>query len=117
MDNSVKLEITGDKNSKGEITGTGSLLLHLSDTDNAKVSVDYSDKDKVILNVSSQLGFKIAPQSSLTLSGDINKNLMNDEITGNVNAKFIINQDIAAKIEQSFAKGDNKTSLTVSINL
>lgn len=117
MNELIELSIKGTREEEGEFGGSGELTINFNDITKSSVVFDYSDPDKVILKLDSSVGFSVSAENTLTFSGGLDYNFINQEFGGRIGAKFTISKEIAVQIEQAFAKDKNKTTLTLTIKL
>lgn len=113
----AELEVSGVTDFRGSFKGKGSLTLYLSDAAKAKVALDYRGPDRVLLSVESEAGIRLSADDTLTLSGGLSRDLVNQEIRGHVKAKLKLSRDLAAEIEQEFGASGPRTSVAVKLKL
>lgn len=116
-DPKAELQIRGSSNFQGDIRGRGQLTLFLSDATRADVTLDYRNPNQILLNVGSRAGIRLSADDTLTLSGGLNRNLVNQELRGNVKAQLKIGRDLAAELEQEFGASGPKTSMSLRLKL
>ncbi len=115
MDENVSVQLKGAVDAAGHLAGKGVVTFEFGDANKSSVGIDYKSEDKIVLTVESSTGFKISTENTLTVGGGLNFNLFNHEYGGKIFAEISINKQIAAQIEQEFAKSGNSTSLTLKL--
>lgn len=94
----------------GALAGTGELSVDIQDISKTSIAVDYKEQDKVKVSVTSEAPIKLDADRSITLSGGINYDFLNKDITGNAGIDFVVSKDVAMSLEQSFNKSGNTIS-------
>lgn len=113
----AELQVQGSTNFGGQFRGRGQLTLFLSDAARARIALDYRNPDNILLSVDSTAGIRLSADDSLTLSGGLTQNLVNQEIRGKVGASLRLSRDLAAQIEQEFGAAGPRTSVSVRVRL
>lgn len=116
-DPQAELEISGSADFGGALRGKGQLTLYLSDAARAQVGLDYRDPDRILLSLSSRAGIRLSADDSLELSGGLSRDLVNQELKGNVQARLRLARDLDARLEQEFGGSGPKTSMTLRLRL
>ena len=110
-----RIVLSGDVKTSGQVTGTGTLSLRVSDAAKVKWSVIKKQKS-VLLRLESSVGLSIRQDRELTLSGAIDRDLTKKTLDGRVGVKLEIPDRATFKIEQKVGKGKTPTtSLSVTI--
>jgi len=81
----AKIVLSGDVKTSGQVTGTGTLSLRVSDAAKVKWSV-IKKKSSVLLRLESSVGLSIRQDRKLTLSGAIDRDLTKKTLDGRVTA-------------------------------
>jgi hypothetical protein len=115
MSGSVQVTIKGSVDETatqqtGTLAGTGALSVDIKDITKTSVSVDYKEQDKVKVSVTSEAPIKLTTDSSITPSGGINYDFLNQSITGKVGIDLVVSKEVAMSFEQSFNKSGNTIS-------
>lgn len=113
----AELEVEGTTTFQGRFRGRGRFTLFLSDAAQAKIGLDYRSPDSVLLSVESTAGIRLSADDTLTLSGGLSRDLVNQEIRGRVAAKLRIARDLSAEIEQEFGASGPKTSVAMKLRI
>lgn len=113
----AELEVDGSRNFRGQFGGKGRLTLFLNEAAKAKIALDYRSPDNLLLSVDSTAGIRLSADDSLTLSGGLSRDLINQEMGGKVGVKLKIARDLAAEFEQEFGASGPKTSVSVTLRL
>ncbi|MFQ5890205.1 MAG: hypothetical protein ACE5JR_09145 [Gemmatimonadota bacterium] len=117
MSHHIELEVKGSTDFAGRFTGKGRLTLHISDATKALVGLDYRRPDRLVLNLHSTAGLKLSADDTLTLSGGLTHDLLNQRLGGKVSARLKIANSLGASIEQEFGQSGPRTSLSVKLRL
>lgn len=113
----AELEITGSSDFQGDLRGKGQLTLFLTDVARAQVAVDYRSPERIVLSVESRAGIRLSADESLELSGGLTRNLVNQELRGNVKARLRVSRDLDAQVQQEFGSSGPKTSMAIKLRL
>lgn len=116
-DPKAELAIEGTSDFRGTLRGKGTLTLFLSDAARAQLAVDYRDPDRLTLTLNSQGGIRLSADDTLELSGGLSRNLLNQELRGNVRARLRIARDLAAELRQEFGAAGPKTSMSLRLRI
>lgn len=115
MSNHITLEIKGDTDFAGDIDGSGEITFELSDAAEASILVDYDGPDELVLGIHSKVGLTLGHKGKLTLSGGLNRDLLQKEFTGEVRADLKIDRRMKARIRQQWKPKGPKLSVALTV--
>lgn len=117
MSEHIELEVKGSTDFSGRVAGQGRLTLQVSDAASASVGVDYRNADRLLLSLESTAGLRLSADDTLTLSGGLTHDLLNQELGGRVRARLKIDKRVSASLEQRFDRRGPATSVELRITL
>ena len=117
MSSHVRIEVKGSTDFAGEFRGKGQLRFDISDAAQAKIALDYRSPERILLQIESSVGIKLSGDDTLTLSGGLTRDLVNQELSGEVSARLKIAKDLDVTIEQEFGGSGPRTSVALKLTL
>jgi hypothetical protein len=115
MTDRIELGLTRPMPYSASIGGGGELRIHLTDAAQASVGIDYTSPDQLILRVRSSVGVQLSSDADLTLGGGVGVNLLNKELSGEVDLRLKISKEVAASLSQEFLPSGPRTALTLKL--
>lgn len=115
MSNHITLEIKGDTDFAGDIDGSGEITFELADAAEASILVDYDGPDELVLGIHSKVGLTLGHRGELTLSGGLNRDVLQKEFTGEVRADLTIDRRMKARIRQEWRTSGPKLSVALTV--
>jgi hypothetical protein len=116
-DPKVELRLKGSTNLAGEFTGKGELRIQISDAAKARLLLDYRRADRITVSVDSTAGIALSADDTLTLSGGLTRDVVNNAFGGKISAELEISKDLRAELEQSFGAAGARTSFELRLKL
>lgn len=110
----VTIAVEGEVTSAGELHGTGTLEVQISDASKAAVTLDYSTPDRVTVTIASEVGFSVQSRD-VTLAGSAGVTPIDRTWSATGSIKLDVSKSVAMTMQQTFGSAGPSTSLGVSI--
>jgi len=110
----ARIIVTGDLETKGDVSGKGALTFIVSDATKASVLVD-ARPNSTKVTLSSSVGLKIRKSATLDFSGSLTKDLNRRGLEGDVGVQMKLSKGIDVSVAHKFRPDDDVTSMKLTI--
>jgi len=113
----IQISLQGETALEGDIEGKGELRLRISDAAKASLGFDYSSPDELVLSLDAEAGIDLDADRTLTLSGGLTWETLEQQLGTHVKAKLKIGKDVSATIQHEYEAGEHGIEARLTISL